>query len=152
MQILTITIIIRRMHDQNPQPLKKKIDAVTDERIGEELKKHRGLQYITARALNIDASTICKRIKESPYLQAIIQECIEHRIDMAEQGLSKLIEARDSDLGAICFTLKTVGKKRGYVETIHHAIDAETIANSNAIKEQLAKARAALEEKLAKKD
>ena len=136
------------MHKEYSEPLKKKVDAVPDELIAKKLIECRGLQYIAARSLGMAKSTICERVKDSPYLQEVIAECVEHRLDMAEQSLSKLIEAKDSELGAICFLLKTKGKKRGYQETVQHEVDPEAIANSRAISEQLKEAREVLAKKL----
>ena len=138
------------MESPKPPPLKKRIDAVTDERIGEAIKANQGLIYLAAQSLGYDGSHFASRVRESEYLQAIVIEAKELRIDAAERSLHQLVAQKKPDLGAICFTLKTVGKKRGYVESVEHTIDPESIAASNAIKEQIAKAREALASKLEK--
>lgn len=127
-------------------PLKKRIDALTDEQIAEALIKGKGIFLAAARYVGQDRSNIGKRVKESPFLQAVVEQCKEARIDEAEESLQSLIMQRD--LGAVCFILKTIGKKRGYVESVQHEIDPEAIANSRAIKEQLQAAREALAKKL----
>lgn len=103
------------MRKKKPKPLKRRIDAVPDELIGKALKANLGLQYLAAGALGMADGTISDRIKESPYLQMIVQECREARIDAAERNLSKLVD--NNNLGAVCFLLKTLGKNRGYIET-----------------------------------
>lgn len=104
------------MTKKKPKPTKRRIDAVPDELIGKALKANLGLQYLAAGALGMADGTISDRIKESPYLQMIVQECRETRIDIAERNLSKLVD--NNNLGAVCFLLKTIGKHRGYIETI----------------------------------
>lgn len=104
---------------KNPKPLKKRIDAMPDEMIAKALRVNRGLQTLAADSLAMGNSTISERIKESPYLQEVVEECRSRRLDKAERALSQLVESEDEyNLGAICFLLKTLGKHRGYIETV----------------------------------
>jgi hypothetical protein len=64
--------------------------------------------------LGLSKSGIVKRVKDSAYLQEVIHLCVEERLDDAEKALGTLV--RKNDLGAICFFLKTIGKRRGYAE------------------------------------
>jgi hypothetical protein len=133
--------------DPEIPPKKNRIDAVSDERIAQAIVKAEGLLYRAGELIGQTGSNIAKRVKASPFLQAIVEECKEKRIDDAEASLSHLI-TKERELGAICFLLKTIGKKRGYIESVQHEIDPEAIANSRAIKEQLQAAREALSKKL----
>lgn len=113
-----------------PAPLKKRFDAMKDEDIAIALMATQGLQYKAALKLKCSAGTLCERIAESPYLQAVRLEALQLRIDEAEQGLFELVDQRD--LTAILFTLKTIGKSRGYAQ------DTVTIDASDPIKTLMA--------------
>jgi len=128
------------MSDQYPQRIKVKVDAVPEELIAEALIQSKGLQYIAARTLKVDAATICRRIADSPYLQGVVHEAKEHRIDLAELALNKHVE--DNSLGGVCFTLKTVGKKRGYTEA-PELLEAtkEVVRQGNDLLEELKQLR-----------
>ena len=64
--------------------------------------------------ISIDRTTICKRIKKSNLLKAVADEATEQMLDVAENGLHRLI--KEGDKGAIIFFLKCKGKQRGYIE------------------------------------
>ena len=97
------------------QPLKKRVDAYTDEEIADALKKCRGLQYLAGEYLGCTDSRISQRIKESDYLKHVVFQCRELRKDKAEYVLSKLAE-KDENTTALLFYLKTQAKERGYIE------------------------------------
>lgn len=97
-----------------PAPKEVKQGAIPEERIAKALLETNGIQYRTAERLGVSRSCITERIALSPFLQAICAECVEMRIDRAEEGLDILHSKQD--LGSICFALKTLGKKRGYTE------------------------------------
>lgn len=99
-------------YHEYPEPLKKRADAISDEKIAEALTKNHGLQYLTARSLECSAGLISGRIKESSYLQEIRRDAIETRLDYTEEALDKAI--LNGNLTAIIFTLKTLGRSRGY--------------------------------------
>ena len=94
--------------------------------IVEALKATGGLVYMAARKLGCNPSTINKRAKTSPEIQAAIDNARGDMLDMAEHELKKAV--RGGDMTAIIFTLKTIGKHRGYVERIE-----QTGANGGAI-------------------
>lgn len=109
-----------------PEPNKTRIDAVPDETIAAALIRCKGLQYLAAEQIDLCKSAVCQRVKASPYLQQVIRECLETRLDKAEFNLALMTE--DKELGAICFLLKTKGKERGYVENKDEVkIDPKTI-------------------------
>lgn len=67
-----------------------------------------------AEQLGIGRSALCLRVKNHKRLQDKVAEAKEQRIDLAEDSLGRLVKA--DNLGAVCFTLKCLGKERGYVE------------------------------------
>ena len=90
------------------------------------LKATGGMVYMAARKLGCDPSTINIRAKKSPEIQAAIDNARGDMLDMAEHELKKAV--RGGDMTAIIFTLKTIGKGRGYVERVE-----QTGANGGAI-------------------
>lgn len=97
-----------------PEPRKVKSHGVPDVEIGEALKKTKGLMFMAGELCGISGQTVSERVKKSPYLQQIVDEGREKRLDKAEFNLAEMTE--EKELGAICFLLKTLGKSRGYVE------------------------------------
>lgn len=67
-----------------------------------------------ARLLNVDHSTLFHRIKRSERLQEARTMAEEQTLDLAEDGLVSAV--KDREAWAVCFLLKTRGKKRGYIE------------------------------------
>lgn len=57
-------------------------------------------------------STIQERIRNSKFLQTAISEATERNLDIAEDGLMRLVQ--QDDFKAIQFYLKTKGKARGF--------------------------------------
>ena len=84
--------------------------------IVEALKATGGLVYMAARKLGCDPSTINIRAKKSPEIQSAIDNARGDMLDMAEHELKKAV--RGGDMTAVIFTLKTIGKHRGYVERV----------------------------------
>ena len=84
--------------------------------IVEALKATGGLVYMAARKLGCDPSAINKRAKASPEIQSAIDNARGDMLDMAEHELKKAV--RGGDMTAVIFTLKTIGKHRGYVERV----------------------------------
>lgn len=121
-----------------PRPYKtRRSDALLDEEIAACLIRNEGLQYIAARELGVSAQLMSARIAQSPYLQAIKEECRQHRIDIAEKTLTKM--TREDNLGSVCFTLKTIGKDRGYIETVQQTVDPQTLSSFEALMLQMKK-------------
>ena len=96
-----------------------------DEAIAQALKNRHGLQYLAAIDLGMSGSTMSERINSSEYLTSIRDNCRQVRIDAAEHSLTEMVNQKE--LGAVCFTLKTIGKSRGYTETGENSVDKETI-------------------------
>lgn len=78
------------------------------------LRAKSGNVTAAAVALGCSRSTIYRRIEQSPQLKDLITDERETLADIAESALRKAV--LDGNITAIIFTLKTVGKSRGYVE------------------------------------
>jgi len=84
--------------------------------ITDALKATHGFVSFAARKLGMGSSALCERVKKNPELQRVIEECHEENLDLGEV---KLLEAVNKCEGwAVCFLLKTKGKKRGFVERV----------------------------------
>lgn len=84
------------------------------EEVAEALLKSHGVVLAAARMLHMSRQGVEKRIKESTTLQEVKAQSRESIVDMAETGLVKAI--RDQDAWAIQFTLRTLGRDRGYAD------------------------------------
>lgn len=78
-----------------------------------------GMQAQAAKRLGVTRGAVTNRIQKCEELQQVVQEQREAMLDEAEEGLRAAISDREA--WAICFTLKTIGKDRGYVERQEHA-------------------------------
>lgn len=87
---------------------------ISTENMKEALIKCGGMMTYAADMLGCSHSTISLRAKGDPDLQEVIRQARERHVDDAEISLRNLVKSKD--LGAVCFTLKTVGKDRGYTE------------------------------------
>lgn len=87
---------------------------ITDAQAEQALLACYGNVSAAARALNVDHSTLFHRLKNNERLQAARAMAEEQTLDLAEDGLVSAV--RDREAWAICFLLKTRGKKRGYIE------------------------------------
>lgn len=113
-------------------PKRVKYGSVTDEMIAKALFESHGLQWLAAEAVGISGSSMCVRIKNSPYLQEALKHAIERRVDRAERALRNLIEEKE-EFPAICFFLKTRGKHRGYEETSTLSVDPDVLSKYTAL-------------------
>lgn len=98
-----------------PKPRHTHVDAISDKEIARALINNHGLRYLAADELNMCYTWLLTRIKQSEYLQAIKEACIEKRIDEAEKMLCEMVRGRN--FNAVALTLRTLGKTRGYVES-----------------------------------
>ncbi len=67
-----------------------------------------------ARSLGVDHSTLFHAIKKHERLQKARELAQEQTLDKAEHALLKAVDKGEG--WAVCFMLKTIGRKRGYVE------------------------------------
>ena len=91
-----------------------KKEKFTAKQIIAALKDASGMVYVAARKLGCSHQTIYNYAKRYASVQEAINEERGHLIDTAELALKRAI--LDGEGWAICFTLKTIGKDRGYVE------------------------------------
>lgn len=127
---------IKRENSELYKPKKMTSNSkVSDEEVAAALKVKKGMLTLTAEILGIAKSTLTERIQRSPYLKEVLDNCKEKRIDIAELYLSELTE--EKNLNSITFLLKTLGKKRGYVENTEVSVDPETMNSFNALMQQM---------------
>lgn len=91
-----------------------KTPQFTVEQVGRALEQSKGLVAPAARALKCSQSTVRNYIKRHPTLEQTKIDEREKMIDAAEAALYKQIMV--GDITAIIFTLKTIGRDRGYIE------------------------------------
>lgn len=89
-------------------------EKFTDSQIKSALLKCKGLVYLAAKTLGCDQCTIHRRAKKNPKIRAIIEQERGEFLDTAELALLGAVTRGES--WAVCFTLKTQGRIRGYVE------------------------------------
>lgn len=70
--------------------------------------------HLCATKLNVDRSAIIQRVAKSEAIKSLVEDIREGSLDIAETKLDQLI--MEGNLGAICFKLKTQGRKRNYIE------------------------------------
>ena len=94
----------------------------TDEMIADALYEQR-FPSAAARALGFSPSAISLRIAASPYLQSVMDDIRIPIVDKAEANLWGALQKGDTV--ATLFTLKTLGKSRGYVERTEHSVKVD---------------------------
>lgn len=122
---------------RSPRPRKVRIHAKPEEDIAKAIRDNMGLLYLAAEQVGLDGSTVTERVQKSPYLQKVVAESREKRLDVAEKNLSRLVG--QDNLGAICFILKTLGKSRGYQENSQLTVAADISQTFENIMKQLDK-------------
>lgn len=86
-----------------------------------------GVKTEMARRLGVVNQTIYNYLKRWPELEEEVVKAREQIVDLAETKLIDLI--RQGDKTAIIFTLKTLGKNRGYVENPNIAIQNNVLTS-----------------------
>ena len=89
-------------------------EKFTANQIIDALREKHGNLSAAARYLGCERHTISRYINTYPTVKAVADEERETLIDFAENQLFKQVQ--DGNITAIIFTLKTIGKSRGYVE------------------------------------
>ena len=76
-----------------------------------------------ARRLNVTRATVYNYAKRWKTVEDAIEEEKQGMLDFTENQLFKQVQA--GNITAIIFTLKTIGKSRGYVERQEHDLTGE---------------------------
>ena len=92
--------------------------ALTPETVITAIEKHNGIIAHVARSLKCNRGTVYNYIHAHPDVKAALDDARECLIDEAESSLLKAI--KEGEGWAVCFALKTQGRKRGYAERIEH--------------------------------
>jgi hypothetical protein len=82
--------------------------------IEDTLQKSMGNISVAARSLGMTRNALYQRIKRTPQLKTILDDARESLVDVAESALYSAVTKKEG--WAVCFTLKTIGKSRGYIE------------------------------------
>ena len=96
------------------QATPKKRHRWTDDELIAGLKSAGGMVHLAARQLGCAPTVIYRRLKRSERLREVLEDQREEFLDIAEASLKRKVI--DGEGWAVCFTLKTLGKSRGYVE------------------------------------
>lgn len=91
----------------------------------EMLRKHNGLVSMAAEELGMNRSSLQRRIRNNPDLQAALNECREELLDTTESQLIKAV--KDGKEWAISLVLKTLGRARGYGDAQEVTVTAMTM-------------------------
>lgn len=88
------------------------------EEIVKTLRETGGNVSATARKLNVSRESVSRRVSAEPELRTITEQERQGMVDIAERGLKELMYSDNQAvrLGAIKYTLSTIGKSRGYTE------------------------------------
>jgi len=89
---------------------------IPDQVLIDALRKAGGLITRAAKIVPCDAETIRERVRAKPEFKTLIQELREELIDGAEEGLAHHV--REQNLQAVTFTLRTLGRDRGYGDRV----------------------------------
>jgi len=89
-------------------------EKYTSNQISEAIREKHGNISAAARYLGCSRNTIARYIERYPTLKSVYEEERETLIDFAENQLFQ--QVKEGNITAIIFTLKTIGKSRGYVE------------------------------------
>lgn len=90
----------------------------SDEEIEKALRASKGVCQKAARLLKIDDWTLRRRINKSTHLQELLAELRENILDEAQFRLENLLSkpGHKDHAKIVMFTLRTLGRKRGFVE------------------------------------
>jgi len=89
-------------------------EKFTTNQVIQALQDKHGNLSAAARFLGCDRHTVARYISQYSTVKEVADEERETLIDFAENQLFKQVQ--DGNITAIIFTLKTIGKSRGYVE------------------------------------
>ena len=82
--------------------------------VAEQIPKLRGNISAIARMFNVSRSSVLELIHKKPALERMLEDTRESVLDNVETSL--IAQAMAGHSWAVCFYLKTQGRKRGYIE------------------------------------
>lgn len=97
---------------------KKRTTRYTDAEVCAALSATNGMVYLAAKRLGCGPSSIYRRMDKSAKVKSVVDDSRGELLDTAETALKSAVIAKEG--WAVCFTLKTIGKERGYVERSEH--------------------------------
>lgn len=89
----------------------------------EAIKASRGLVTLAAEMLGVSRAAVYAAAKRWPDVQQALEDARERTLDFTEGKLMEKV--KEGDIAAIIFTLKTLGKHRGFVERVEQASEGE---------------------------
>lgn len=89
---------------------------INDDRIEAALIASRGNVSVAASSLSTTRNLLYTHIKKNPQLAQVLTDAREAIVDAAENALMAAVINKQG--WAVCFTLKTLGRSRGYIERI----------------------------------
>ena len=95
-------------------PARPSTHRIDDNELAQALQNSNGNISHAARSMGISRFAIRSHINASPELQQILDDARQTMLDEAENAL--LAAVRNQQGWAVCFTLKTIGQERGYIE------------------------------------
>lgn len=111
--------------------------VLSKQKILDAIEKHYGIIADVANQFKVTRQAIYKWVNADAEIKAAVELARENLVDLAESSLIKRI--REGDTTAIIFTLKTQGKRRGYIERQEitgadgNAIEIKTIDYRNQL-------------------
>ena len=87
---------------------------LTEKGVRDLIAKYSGNMAAIARAFKVTRGAVRQFIDKRPDLRAELIDARESYLDNAESALQRACIAGEA--WAVCFTLKTLGKSRGYIE------------------------------------
>jgi hypothetical protein len=98
------------------------MNKISKKKVIETIEKTKGLVSVAAKHLGVTRKTLYNYIHADEDILNALDDAREGIVDMAEGKLME--QVTNGDTTAIIFTLKTLGKKRGYIEKqeIDHSI------------------------------
>lgn len=86
----------------------------TAEQVIAAIQKTKGMLTLAAAELNCSPQTVHKYVNKYPTVREAVNQAREKQLDFTELKLFEAIQ--HGELSAIIFYLKTIGKRRGYIE------------------------------------
>jgi hypothetical protein len=102
----------RRKTAQPKRPGRKPI--LKPELVAAALVELKGNISRVASRFNVARQSVQQIIEKNKNLRRVLTDCRESRLDAAEESLGDAVGERQG--WAVCFTLKTIGRSRGYDE------------------------------------